>query len=344
MPASDLRFVLALLLPGLTLHSTIFHPERAALGVFLVWAAIASSEALLPALQRTPSPQRPWPWLAWPWLAWVPRLFVPLQLALIAAGFAAAARSDWPTVLGLGYAVGFVTGAQGITFAHELGHGRRRADRWLGWVLMTSVNYGHFMVEHYRGHHARAATRDDPASARPGESLWRFLPRTLAGSWRHAWQLEAGRLRSRHIGWVRSPLAWSTTLNVAIVLGLVAAAQWKMLAFWLLQSAFAIWLLETVNYIEHYGLQRCVAADGRVEPFGAAHAWNTDTVLGNSLLLNLQRHSDHHVHAWKPYPELQALPSPQLPTGYAGCILLAALPPLWFAVMQPRLAVAGALR
>lgn len=330
--ASDLRFLLGLLLPAFTLWSVAFHPQWAALGAFLVWLAIATGEALVPALARSPLARGP------NWLAWIPRLLVPLELLLIAAGLHAAARSDWPTVIGVGYAVGFITGAQGITFAHELGHSRRRGDRALGWVLMTAVNYGHFMVEHYRGHHARAATREDPASARAGESLWRFLPRTLAGSWRDAWRLEAARLRMHRLPWSRSPLAWSTAVNLAAVAALCAFGQWKMLAFWLLQSAFAIWLLEAVNYIEHYGLQRRVDADGKPEPFGAAHAWNTDTVLGNSLLLNLQRHSDHHVHAWKPYRDLQPVPAPQLPTGYAGCLLLASIPPVWFSVMHRRLA------
>lgn len=333
--ASDLRFLLGVLLPAFTLSAVVFHPQRAALGAFLVWLAIAAGEALVPALGRSPLPAAQPP----AWLAWIPRLFVPLELALLAAGLAAAARSDWPTVIGLAYGVGFITGAQGITFAHELGHGRHRGDRALGWVLMTVVNYGHFMVEHYRGHHVRAATFDDPASARPGESLWRFLPRTLVGSWRDAWRLEAMRLRMHRLPWSRSPLVWSTAFNLAVLAALCAFAQWKMLAFWLLQSAFAVWLLETVNYIEHYGLQRRVDAHGRPEPFGAAHAWNTDTVLGNSLLLNLQRHSDHHVHAWKPYPELQPLPAPQLPTGYAGCLLLASIPPVWFSLMHRRLAL-----
>ena len=123
---------------------------------------------------------------------------------------------------------------------------------------------------------------------------------------------------------------------------LLAGGHWKMLAFWLLQSAFAVWLLETVNYVEHYGLQRRMRADGRPEPFGAGHAWNTDTLLGNSLLLNLQRHSDHHVHASKPFHALQPVAAPQLPTGYAGCLLLAAVPPLWFALMHPRLEAGAA--
>lgn len=328
---SDLRFLLGVAFPLLTLVSVSSHPERAALNAFAIWAAIALLEAVLPPLWRSPAPDP-----RATWLAWIPRAFVPLELLLFVVGFQAVAEADWLTVIGVGYTAGFVAGAQGISFAHELGHSRHRADRALGWVLMTAVNYGHFMVEHYRGHHVRAATWDDPASARPGESLWRFLPRTLWGSWRDAWKLEAHRLRLHRKGWHQSPLVWSTAVNVAVFGVLIGAAQWKMLVFWIVQSAFAVWLLETVNYIEHYGLQRRTGADGRPEPFAAGHAWNTDTLLGNSLLVNLQRHSDHHVHGWKPYAGLEALPAPQLPTGYAGCLLLAALPPVWFAVMHRR--------
>jgi alkane 1-monooxygenase len=331
---SDLRFVFGLLLPASTLQAVLVRPHTAALGALLVWWAIAAVETLWPAVARSPGPAgagSPLPWLL--------RAYVPLQLVLIAAGLVAAARVDGPTVFGLAFAVGFVTGAQGITYAHELGHSRSRGDRALAWILMGSVAYPQFMVEHYRGHHVRAATWDDPASARPGESLWRFLPRTLSGSLRSAWQLEALRLAQLRKAWWQSPLAWWTAANVAFVLVLAIAGGGKVLAFWLLQSAFAVWLLETVNYIEHYGLQRRMSPDGRPEPFGQAHAWNADHLISNSLLANLQRHSDHHMHAWKAFPELQAVAAPQLPTSYAGCILLAAVPPLWFAVMHPRLAV-----
>lgn len=329
---SDLRFLLGLLLPALTLQGVLQRPQAAALWALAVWWGIALLETL-PALSRSPAPAPPGSRL--PWLL---RAYVPLQLVLLAAALQAAAQASWPVLLGLAFGVGFVTGAQGITFAHELGHSRRRADRALGWALMASVAYPQFMVEHYRGHHVRAATHDDPATARAGESLWRFLPRTLGGSFASAWRLEAARLAQHRRSWAASPLAWCTLANAAFAVALAAAGQWKMLAFWLLQAAFAIWLLETVNYIEHYGLQRAPGPDGRPEPFGAGHAWNADHAISNSLLANLQRHSDHHRHAWKPFPELEADPqAPQLPTGYAGCILLAAVPPLWFRLMHPRL-------
>jgi alkane 1-monooxygenase len=205
---------------------------------------------------------------------------------------------------------------------------------------MTSVCYGHFMVEHYRGHHPRAATHSDAATSRFGESLYRFLPRTLWGSLQSGWQLEAQRIRQMKSSWARSPLAWSTAASlmpiIATALVLPAQSATKVIAFFVVQSMVAFVLLEIVNYIEHYGLQR-KTTDGKREAFGMMHAWNADHVATNSMLANLQRHSDHHMHAWKPYATLQALPGPQLPTGYAGCLLLALVPPLWFAVMHSRL-------
>jgi alkane 1-monooxygenase len=328
----DLRFLTALLLPVLVMVNMFLQPRLAGWAALCIWAAVALVDAFWPGAQRSPPAGPPTAFLGW-----VLRRYAPLQMLMLGAGLLVAARSDWPTVWGLAFAAGFVSGAQGITFAHELGHGKSRIDRALAWALMASVNYSHFMVEHYRGHHVKAATRDDPASARRAESLWRFLPRTLAGSFTSAWRLEARRLERHGSGWWKSPLAWCSALNLLFVGILAGAGQHKMLAFWIAQSAFAIWLLETVNYIEHYGLQRRATAGGRPEPFGIEHAWNADHVVTNSLLVNLQRHSDHHVNPGRSYPELRPLPGPQLPTGYAGCLLLAAVPPLWFALMHRRL-------
>jgi alkane 1-monooxygenase len=333
---SDLRFLAGWLLPAGLLVNMTMHPERAGWSAFFIWLAVALVDGFWPGADRSP-PAGGRAAL----LTWILRLYVPLQLLLLAIGLVVAARNDWGIVLGLAYGAGFLTGAQGITYAHELGHGRAKADWVLGWLLMTSVNYPQFMVEHYRGHHVRAATRDDPASARYGESLWRFLPRTVIGSTVDAWKLETRRLCEQRKGWLASPLAWAWGFNAAFIAGLAASGQWKALAFWIGQSAFAVWLLETVNYVEHYGLERRALANGQRERFGVAHAWNADHVASNSLLANLQRHSDHHVHAWKPYAQLEALPGPQLPTGYAGCLLIASIPPWWFHVMHPRMDAKG---
>jgi alkane 1-monooxygenase len=345
MRFSDLRFLLAVILPMLTVLSVLAAPQNAFIGTIIVWFSIALLDMLLP--KNSPDPIQGEPSQAY--FLGLLRFYVVLQIVMIAAGAYAAAKSDWLTVLGVAFAVGYVTGAQGITFAHELGHSKSKIDRFCGWVLMTSVCYGHFMVEHYRGHHPRAATYDDPASARYGENLYAFLPRTLWGSLASGWRLEAQRLVQMKSSWSKSPLVWSTVASLGLVFlpflmlfssvtGLnTAQATMKIVVFFLFQSAIAFLLLEMVNYIEHYGLQRS-SEGGKREAFGKMHAWNADHIVTNSLLANLQRHSDHHMHAWKPYATLQDTPEgPRLPTGYAGSILLAAIPPLWFAMMHPRL-------
>ena len=346
MRFSDLRFLLALVMPLLAMAGILLTPQNALIHTLVFWWGMALLDIVLPKTSPAPADRA----AASGYFAAVLRWYVPLQILLIALGAWAAARGEWLTVLGLGFGVGFITGAQGITFAHELGHSKSKFDRFCGWLLMTSVCYGHFMVEHYRGHHPRAATMEDPASARYGESLYRFLPRTLLGSLVSGWRLEAQRVAQMKSSWFKSPLLWSTLASMGLLAGpflipfeafpLIEPAQSaiKMLVFLLFQSMVAVLLLEMVNYIEHYGLQR-LSQGGKRESFGMMHAWNADHPVTNSVLANLQRHSDHHMHAWKPYGTLQAMPQgPQLPTGYAGSIILAAIPPLWFALMHPRLA------
>ncbi len=342
MRLSDLRFLLAWFLPVYSIAWLVWAPRYAVLGTLALWASVALLDVLLPGGKT--SPPRVAEQANHAGFSWLLRLYVPLQLLLIAVGAQAAIQSggDWLTVLGVAYSVGFITGSQGITFAHELGHSKSKIDRFCAWMLMTSVCYGHFMVEHYRGHHPRAATLDDPASARFGESLYRFLPRTLWGSFISGWRLEAQRLRQFGLTWLRSPLAWSAAVSLMLIVlpaqYLSAQAAIYFIAFFVAQSVIAFGLLEIVNYIEHYGLQRRFES-GKREAFGVRHAWNADHLVTNSMLANLQRHSDHHMHAWKPYATLAPLAEgPKLPTGYAGCIMLAMLPPLWFRLMHPRIA------
>lgn len=327
------RFALAWILP-LYMAALAWASPWAAWGGLLAWQVAMLLLERVPGWRHSPAPEP-----ASLWHRSALRLHVPLQAALLVLGVVLAMQESWLGAVALGLGIGGVTGSQGITFAHELGHAKSRLDRALAWLLMASVNYGHFMVEHYRGHHPRAATRDDPASARRGESLWRFLPRTLRGSLVSAWRLEARQLAQLRRGWHRSPLLWVTAAQLGGLLALAAFLGPKALLFWLVQSAHAIFLLEVINYVEHYGLERRAG-----EPFGVQHAWNADAAVTNCFIANLQRHSDHHLHAWKPYPTLEALPGPQLPTGYAGCLFLAQVPAVWFRVMHPRLAALDTAR
>jgi alkane 1-monooxygenase len=325
----DFRFALAWTLP-LAVGVAAWHSPWAAWAVmFGIQIVLALIERAAPRW-RSPAAES----ASRPWFAWCLRAHVVWQAALLILGVFLAREAAWPAVVALGLAVGGISGSQGITFAHELGHSKSRTDRFCAWLLMSSVLYAHFMVEHYRGHHPRAATHDDPASARFGESLWRFLPRTLCGSFTSAWRLEAQQRQRLQRGWQRSPLLWATLAQAAGLVIITLAFGPAALLFWLVQAAYAVFLLEAINYIEHYGLVR-----SQREAFAMQHAWNADHALTNSLIANLQRHSDHHTHAWKPYATLDALPGPQLPTGYAGCLFLASVPRLWFAAMHPRIAM-----
>jgi alkane 1-monooxygenase len=262
-----------------------------------------------------------------PFFRFVLHAWVPLQLGLIGWGAWLVGSGSVTGVDAVLFtlSVGLATGGAGITIAHELGHKRPALDRLLSRALLVSVSYGHFTVEHNRGHHVRVATPEDPASARFGESYWAFLPRTLAGSLRHAWELD----RREVLG------SWAATLALAAALG--AAFGPLAVAFFFGQSAMAVVLLEAVNYIEHYGLVRRKLADGRYERPAAHHAWDAYERLSNSFLVNLQRHADHHLNPMRPYAALQPQrESPRLPMGYPGMVPLAFLPPLWFAVMNPR--------
>jgi alkane 1-monooxygenase len=261
--------------------------------------------------------------------------YVPVQLSLIAWGAAVFARGELAPAqaLGLALSVGVVTGAQGITIAHELGHGRSLLDRLLAQLLLVTVCYGHFYLEHNRGHHARVATPEDPASARLGESFWAFLPRTLAGSYLHAWSMP--RSRGRMLAYTLLPFAIAAALGAAF--GPLGAL------FFFVQSAMAVLLLEAVNYVEHYGLRRARLPDGRYERASERHAWDADQALTNIFLIHLQRHADHHLNPTRPYQSLQHRPhTPKLPAGYAAMVPLALVPPLWFAIMNPRVPNPGA--
>jgi alkane 1-monooxygenase len=269
-------------------------------------------------------------------------VYAPIQLGLIVWGAWVVARENLPPMenLGLMLSIGIVTGAQGITIAHELGHKASASDRWVARMLLVTVSYGHFYIEHNRGHHVRVATPEDPATARRGEGFWRFLPRTVIGSYRSAWTLECERLQRLGLpvsGW-RNQMLWFTALPIAIGAALGLALGPMATALFFAQSAMAITLLETVNYVEHYGLVRKQLADGRYERVDLRHSWDADNLITNCFLIHLQRHADHHTHPTRPYQALRHVDqSPKLPAGYAGMIPLAVIPPLWFAVMNPRL-------
>jgi len=267
---------------------------------------------------------------------------VPLQLGMLALFFVGLMGGWWDTVglLGAVATAGISGGALGINVAHELGHRTTRPHRLAAWVLLASVNYLHFYIEHNRGHHARVATPLDPASARRGEAVFAFWLRSVRDSWRSAWGIENRRLRKKPRPSL-SPdnlMLRFTVVQVALLAAVGAVLGPIALFGWLAVSLFAILLLETVNYIEHYGLQREEVKPGRYERVQPHHSWNSEHPIGRVLLFDLSRHSDHHANPGRPYPILRHHDgAPELPTGYPGMVVLALFPPIFKAVMERQL-------
>lgn len=274
---------------------------------------------------------------------WITFLFLPIQYAGFVTAFYVIATGDLSVVdkVGLAVSIGCIGGI-GINTAHELGHKKESHERWLSKIALAQSFYGHFYIEHNRGHHVRVATPEDPASARVGESFYRFWPRTVAGSVLSAWRLEKKRYARRD----RHP--WRIG-NDVLNAWLMSAVLWGVMIWWLglgilpylvLQAVIGFSLLEVVNYMEHYGmLRQKVGIPGRVryERVNPSHSWNSNNIATNVLLYHLQRHSDHHANPVRRYQTLRDFEeSPVLPTGYAGMILLALVPPLWRRVMDPR--------
>jgi alkane 1-monooxygenase len=271
---------------------------------------------------------------------WCTYLYLPIQYAglVFACWLWSHGHLSGIDKVGLALTVAMVSGIA-INTAHELGHKRASLERWLSRVALAQSGYGHFFIEHNRGHHVRVATPEDPASARLGESFYAFLPRTVIGSLRSAWELERVRLRRMDTpAWsVRNDILGAWGMTVVLIAALVAGFGLVVLPYLLIQAVVGFSLLEVVNYLEHYGLLRQKVDDGRYERTRPEHSWNSNSAASNVLLYHLQRHSDHHANPIRRYQALRHVDdAPQLPTGYAGMILLAVIPPAWRRVMDHR--------
>ena len=267
---------------------------------------------------------------------------VPLLLAMLVWSawiFVSYAGWSWVGQLGWVLSVGTVMGAIGITVSHELIHKDAVLEQNAGGLLLAAVCYAGFKVEHVRGHHVHVSTPEDASSSRFGQSLYAFLPHAYKHNFLNAWRLEAERLQRRGLPalhW-RNELIWWYAISALLLLGFSLAFGWLGGLFFLGQALMAFTLLEIVNYVEHYGLHRRKLDNGRYERTTPHHSWNSNFLLTNLFLFHLQRHSDHHAYAKRRYQVLRHFDdSPQLPNGYAGMIVLALFPPLWRAIMDPK--------
>ena len=272
---------------------------------------------------------------------WLTYIVVPLHyVSLFGVAWYAATQnlSGWAFV-GLAVVAGMVSGLA-INTGHELGHKNSRLEKWLAKAVLAVPAYGHFTIAHNRGHHRNVSTPDDPASARMGESIYKFARREMPGAFFEAWSIEKDRLASRGkpVWHPNNQILQSYAVTALITLLLVALFGWPMLLFLVVHNLLAWFQLTSANYIEHYGLLRQQDANGRYERCEPHHSWNSNHIYSNLVLFHLERHSDHHANPLRRYQSLRNFDDvPQLPNGYFGVYLLAYLPWLWFRVMDKRL-------
>ena len=270
---------------------------------------------------------------------WIVYLNVPFQFGLLVyfLFIISGGGLELYEIIGKTIAMGLACGVLGINVAHELGHRHKRSEQMMSKSLLLTSLYMHFFIEHNRGHHKNIATRLDPATSRHGEHLYAFFVRSVGGGYLSAWHLENQRLRKAGV----PVLSWQNEMiRYQFIQGIFVAAiflifGWVAGLAFITAAVFGFLLLETVNYIEHYGLERKEIQDGVFEKTQPWHSWNSNHPLGRILLYELTRHSDHHFHAGRKYQVLRHFDeSPQMPTGYPGMMLTALVPPLWFHIMH----------
>jgi alkane 1-monooxygenase len=336
---------------------SVFYPLQAFLGMWLHARTGNEAWLLLPlALTYIGAPLLDW-WLGEdqnnppeavvlqldrdPYYRWLTYIVVPLHfVALIGAAWWAGTQDlAWWSFIGLAVVAGIASGL-GINTGHELGHKKPWLERNLAKIVLAVPAYGHFWIEHSRGHHRDVATPEDPASARMGESIYRFALREIPGAFRRAWGIETERLtrKEKPLWGIHNQILQSLALSAMLQLGLIIAFGWKLIPFFIIHNIFAWWQLTSANYIEHYGLLREMDDKGKYERCLPRHSWNSNHIYSNLVLFHLERHSDHHAHPLRRYQSLRHFPDlPTLPNGYFGMYLIAYVPFLWYRVMDKRL-------
>ncbi|UEG50487.1 alkane 1-monooxygenase [Ferruginibacter lapsinanis] len=247
---------------------------------------------------------------------------------------------NWWEIIGRVWTMGLLCGTFGINIGHELGHRVNKFEQALAKASLLSSLYMHFFIEHNKGHHKNVATPLDPSSARYNEPIYAFYFRTIIFSYLSAWKIANEEMRKKGLPvlhW-RNEMFSAHIIQAAFVISILILFGPIVTLYYLCAAGIGIGLLETVNYIEHYGLQRKQITDNKYERAMPWHSWNSDHILGRLMLFELSRHSDHHYLASKKYQTLRHHDdAPQLPTGYPGSMMLACIPPVWFYVMNKKI-------
>ncbi len=236
--------------------------------------------------------------------------------------------------------MGLLCGAFGINVGHELGHRVNKFEQFLAKMLLLSSMYMHFFIEHNKGHHKHVATSADPSTAKYNQSVYAFWPQTLIGTYASAWKIANEEWVKKGKSWfnIGNEMLLFQMIQLAFVLGIYLLFGAHVVLYFLMAALLGVLLLETVNYIEHYGLTRNATSDDQYERVQPHHSWNSNHIIGRLMLFELSRHSDHHYLASRKYQVLRSFDNaPQMPTGYPGMILLSLAPPIWFKIMNQQM-------
>ncbi|MEZ5022951.1 MAG: alkane 1-monooxygenase [Chitinophagales bacterium] len=339
----ELKYLMGLLVPAVAFVSLYFDGMWSYFAITFAFVLIPLLELVLPQSTQNFTKEEEQVVKKKAIYDWLVYINVPLQYGLLAlflfkitGGYLAPYE-----IIGKITAMGLGCGIMGINVAHELGHRHKKSEQLMAKALLLTTLYMHFFIEHNRGHHKNISTPLDPASSRKGENIYSFFFRSVTGGYLSAWHLENSRLKKKGVAvlslqneMVRySIIQFVFTLLIFLIFGVIG-----LLGF-LGASIFGFLLLETVNYIEHYGLQRKEIKDGVYEKTQPWHSWNSNHPLGRLVLYELTRHSDHHYHAGRKYQVLRHFDdAPQMPTGYPGMMVCALIPPLWFKIMNNEVA------
>ena len=335
----DTKYLLAYVAP-LAAFAGIYLKGAWSFGaVYLGFIIIPLLELVLPFSQKNLTEREESSKANVPFFDWLLYLNIPILFLLLWYFFSTVVKGGLQTyeLVGMTLNVGIIIGTVGINVAHELGHRSKKIEQLLSKLLLMTALYMHFFIEHNRGHHKNVSTDEDPASARFGENLYAFWVRSTMGSYINAWKLEAERLQKNGNSFLnfQNEMIVFQLIQMGYLIAVGLLFGWKVIPFAIAIPVAGFLLLETVNYIEHYGLRREKFANGRYENVSMKHSWNSDHELGRIFLYELTRHSDHHYKSTRKYQVLRHFDeSPQLPFGYPSAMLLSLVPPVWFKVMN----------
>ena len=337
----DLKYLAAFSIPIAAFTGLIFKGNFVFLTPFYAFVAIPVLELIFPVDTSNLSTEDVDNTLKRKVFDWLLYLNLPVVYGLVFFGIYEASTATIETyeVIGMVLTVGIVLGVNGINVAHELGHRQTTNERFIGKALLLPAQYMHFYIEHNFGHHLHAATPEDPATARYNQTVYSFWFTSVFRQYVKAWNIQLKLLKNNKKGFfsVKNDMFWFIILQITYLIVVLVLFGSTGLLFAFFSAIIGILLLESVNYIEHYGLLRLKTKSGRYERVKEIHSWNSNHVIGRIILYELTRHSDHHFKSSKKYQILDCHDeSPQMPFGYPTSMVLAMIPPLWFHIMNKR--------